>query len=440
MNELKGPAASMAAGPGKVWSMFEFDVVVIGGGSAGMAAALAARKNGARKVAIIERDFRLGGILEQCIHTGFGLKRFGEELSGPEYVTRFTDEILRTDIQVFLNTTVLVIRAGSRTIETVSKGRTDIFRAGAIVLAMGCRERTRFQISIPGSRPAGVFTAGSAQRFINIQNYRVGNRVVILGSGDIGMIMARRMTLEGAKVEAVVEIMPFLAGLTRNRVQCLDDFGIPLYLGHTITKIHGNERVTGVTVMKMDGERRPILGTEFEVECDTVLCSVGLIPENELSVKAGLTIDRTTLGVVVDSSMQTNCPGIFACGNVVHVNDLVDNVSEEGDRAGGFAAAYAAGNMETDDRIDLHPQQQVRYLVPQMLRKTGMEKSIKIFFRVKQPQRNAVIQVKTIDKVLWQRKKEYVNPGEMECVELDAAMLRDAGAADIFVSCTEEER
>lgn len=400
-------------------SNYNYDVVVIGGGPAGLAAALAAKRTGKGRVAIIERDFRLGGILEQCIHTGFGLKYFGEEMAGPQYAYNFIREVEQENIDVYLSTMVLEIDGANREIYAVSSEKgTCNFKAGAIILSMGCRERTRAAIQLPGTRPAGVYTAGTAQRFANIQNYLVGKKIVILGSGDIGMIMARRMTLEGSKVEAVVEIMPYLAGLTRNRVQCLDDYGIPLYLGHTITEIRGNKRVEGITVAKVDEKMQPIEETAFDIDCDTVLLSVGLIPENEISKSGGVKLDRITNGPVVDHMMQTNVEGIFACGNVVHVNDLVDNVSTESELAGKYAALYAQGAVKQDGEIISQPGENVRYLVPQKISSANVQAAVKFYFRVLSPEENVVVTADINGEEVYRRKKRFVNPGEIESVEI----------------------
>ncbi len=323
----------------------DYDLIVIGGGPAGLAAATAAHDEGLRDILIVERDRFLGGILNQCIHTGFGLQEFKEELTGPEYAERFVDKTLEDDIPFLLDTMVLVVRS-DRTIVAISPelGRLEL-HARAIVLSMGCRERTRAAIMVPGTRPAGVMTAGTAQRYMNVEGYLPGRNIVILGSGDIGLIMARRFTLEGAHVNAVLEIMPYSTGLTRNVVQCLDDYGIPLLLSHTVTSVHGGRRVTGVSIAQVDELRRPVPGTEREIPCDTLITSVGLVPENELSKTAGVQLDAITGGAVVNQRLQTSVAGIFACGNVLQVHDLVDNVSEESQRAGRNAALYVQNKL-----------------------------------------------------------------------------------------------
>lgn len=419
--------------------MRKVDVAVIGAGPAGLAAGLAAKKAGAEKVVIIERDFRPGGILEQCIHTGFGLKYFGEQLSGPEYAQRFIEKVEEAGVELLLNSMVLSIDAKERIISYVnsSEGEEEI-QAGGIVLAMGCRERTRGAIRLPGTRPAGIYTAGVAQRFANVQNYIVGKSAVILGSGDIGMIMARRMTLENVEVKAVVELMPYLAGLTRNKVQCLDDFNIPLYLGHTITNVKGKKRVESVTVAKVDDKGCPVESTSFEIPCDTLLLSVGLIPENELSKACGIKLDPITNGPVVDSRMQTNVPGIFACGNVLHVNDLVDNVSEESENAGRQAARFAMEKKVNDEKvISVNPGNGVRYVVPQQVVLNEGEGKINLFFRVRTPGKNVHTCVRRGDKILSSKKRVRVNPGEMESLALDISKLE--GTADNIEVFLEED-
>ncbi len=413
------------------------DVAVVGGGPAGLAAAIAAKKEGAERVLIIERDNALGGILQQCIHPGFGLTRFGEELTGPEYYSRFVDEADALGVDYLLNSMVLEVDSNTQTVTCVNSeyGLTCV-SAGSIVLAMGCRERTRAGIAVPGTRPAGLYTAGSAQRLINRQNIMVGKRVVILGSGDIGMIMARRMTLEGAKVVMVVELMDYLAGLTRNRVQCLDDFGIPLKLAHTITRIEGNERVTGVAVAPVDENKKPVKEQEELVECDTVLFSVGLIPENELTTKAGITLNRITNGPAVNQYMQTSSPAVFACGNVVHVNDLVDNVSSESEQAGKYAARYAMHRFpQTTKTVQLVTGRNVRYLCPQSMAVSEVAEKTTVYFRVLQPEETVTLIARCGDTVIARKKEFRVNPGEMNSLTLDTALVT---GDEITVEITKE--
>jgi NADPH-dependent 2,4-dienoyl-CoA reductase/sulfur reductase-like enzyme len=400
--------------------MFEIDcdVAVIGGGPAGLAAAVAAKKQGAERVLIIERDSALGGILQQCIHPGFGLSYFNEELTGPEYAGRFIAEAEALGVENFLNSMVLEILpdpALTRIIcANAEHGITQI-KAKSVVLAMGCRERTRGNIQIPGTRPAGVYTAGAAQRLINLQNTIVGRNVVILGSGDIGMIMARRMTLEGAKVTAVVEILDYLAGLTRNRVQCLDDFDIPLLLSHTVTWIAGNRRVEGVTVAQVDKNKKPVPETEKFFPCDTLLLSVGLIPENELSRAVNIAMDPITSGPAVNQYMQTSIPSIFASGNVVHVNDLADNVSAESETAGREAARYALGDFPgSGGRVTCEAGINVRYICPQHINLGGGNTKIGLYFRVFSPETKVRIKVRQEGRELYSRRALKVNPGEME--------------------------
>ena len=401
------------------------DVAVIGGGPAGLAAAIAAKEEGAKKVLILERDNALGGILQQCIHPGFGLTRFGEELTGPEYYGRFTERAEELGVEVMLDTMVLQIdHEKKEVIATSSRYGLTCVQAGSIVLAMGCREKTRASIMVPGTRPAGLYTAGAAQRLVNRQNIMVGKKVVILGSGDIGMIMARRMTLEGAQVVMVVELMDYLAGLTRNRVQCLDDFGIPLKLAHTITRIEGDTRVTGVWVAPVDEKKQPIKEQEQFVECDTVLFSVGLMPENELTRKGGIAINPITNGPAVNQYMQTSAPSVFACGNVVHVNDLVDNVSQESERAGKYAARYAMGKLGgAQETVTCVTGRNVRYLCPQTLDAKG-EGKVSLFFRVLQPELGVKLVARCGDEVIASHKEFRVNPGEMCHVTFEVEKLR----------------
>lgn len=397
------------------------ELVIIGGGAAGLSAAVSAYDSGIRDILIVERAPELGGILNQCIHNGFGLHTFNEELTGPEYAGRFITEVLERKIEYRLN--AMVIDVQPHLVTYVSSEGIVTEETKAIILAMGCRERPRGALNTPGYRPAGIFSAGTAQRLMNIEGYKVGSRVVILGSGDIGLIMARRLTLEGAKVLAVAEIMPYSGGLKRNIVQCLDDYSIPLYLSHTVTEIRGKRRVEGVTIAKVDERRHPIPGTEMGFDCDTLLLSVGLLPENELSLKAGAALSPVTGGPVVDDTLSTDIEGVFAAGNVLHVHDLVDYVSEEAAIAGRNAAAYILSGSHAEDKVKVIPGNGVRYTVPQYIKRNAG--AVTIRFRVSDVFSDATIVVREGETVLKRIKKRVLAPGEMEKVTLSGPQYNE---------------
>ena len=402
-----------------------YDIVIIGGGPAGLAAAVSAKRNGIDSILILERDKELGGILNQCIHNGFGLHTFKEELTGPEYAQRFIDQAKELEIEYRLNTMVMDI--SHEKVVTAMNREEGLFeiQAKAVILAMGCRERSRGALNIPGYRPAGIYSAGTAQRLVNMEGLMPGREVVILGSGDIGLIMARRMTFEGAKVKVVAELMPYSGGLKRNIVQCLDDYGIPLKLSHTVVDIKGKERLEGVTLAEVDQNGKPIPGTEEEYSCDTLLLSVGLIPENELSRGMGVEMSRVTSGPVVNESLETNIEGVFACGNVLHVHDLVDFVSEEAGTAGKNAAAYVKGERSAEGgrEIRLNPVDGVRYTVPVSINTARMDENLTVRFRVGAVFKNCYVSAYFDDERVVHRKRQIVAPGEMEEIKLTKAQL-----------------
>ncbi len=424
---------------------YDVDILVVGAGPAGLAAAIAAKRAGVTNLVVLEREDNLGGILQQCIHTGFGLHRFQVELTGPEYAQRDIAAARELDIDIRTGVTVLDV-SKDKVITAISKeSGVQLFKAKAVILAMGCRERPRGALAIPGTRCAGVFSAGTAQKFVNMEGYMPGQRIVILGSGDIGLIMARRMTLQGAKVLACIELMPYSSGLNRNIVQCLQDYDIPLYLSHTVVDIKGKERLTGVTVVQVDENRKPIAGTEFDLACDTLLLSVGLIPENELSIGAGVELSNVTGGAIVDNNLQTNVEGIFACGNVLHVHDLVDFVSSESQLAGEAAARYVKGESPKGVILRVKDGQGVRGCVPQAIRLQEDEPipqlAVDIMFRPDKVYKQHYVTLRTEDEILASQRKLILTPGEMAVMAITPEiLLKCRGKEEVIVEITPQKQ